>query len=51
MTFFDVRIATRIRVDELKEIEKIVNKNQDKYETISHFVRAAIIKKIEEEKK
>lgn len=51
MTFFDVKIATRIRVDELKEIQKIINKNRDKYENISHFVRAAIIKKIEEEKK
>ena len=51
MTFFDVKVDARIRLSELKEIKKIVNKNRDKHENISHFVRAAIITKIEEVKK
>lgn len=51
MTFFDVKVDTRMRLSELKEMEKIVNKNRDKWESISHFVRAAIITKIGEVKK
>lgn len=39
---FEERITLRIKQHVLKAIEQNVRKNKDKYESSSHFIRAAI---------
>lgn len=46
---FDERINFRIKKSYLKEASKIINKNSEKYENLSHFFRVALIKLIREE--
>ena len=50
--FFDDRADIRICQEDLKMIRKIIRKDkQAKYDNESHFIRAATIKLIREEKK
>jgi hypothetical protein len=49
--FLDKRINIRIKAEEIIKINQILNKNKDKYDNISHFIRCATIKLIKEEEK
>lgn len=50
MQFFNESIGFKIRVEDLKHMDKIIKKTRDKYENRSHFVRSAVLKQIREEK-
>jgi Arc/MetJ-type ribon-helix-helix transcriptional regulator len=43
---FTERIEVRITKEQKDQITKIVNKNQDKYYNISHYISAAIAEKL-----
>lgn len=43
MSFFQVRINVRLTKAELDKAETIFLQNQDKYESLSHYLRSAII--------
>lgn len=44
--FFTEKITIRFRHKELKEIKRIVKKQKDVYDDVSHFIRCATIKEI-----
>ena len=44
--FFDDIVVARIKSEERKKIVKVVNKNQDVFESDSHFVRCCIIRSL-----
>ena len=50
MEFFEIRSSFRVRGDDLVKINVILN-TSDKYDSLSHFVRCAILKQIKEEEK
>lgn len=47
---FDTRAIFRIRTEDIKIVNKIVKKDDEKYDNISHFYRCAVLKLIREEK-
>lgn len=49
--FFDDQINVRIREDEYEAIEDVIKEKQDLYSNVSHFIRVAIIKLLNEERK
>lgn len=48
--FLDQTLLARFRQEELDEIDKIVEKDKEKYNNRSSFFRVAVIKLIREEK-
>ena len=48
MTFLNKTVVFRLREIEFAELESIVNKNQDRFENVSHFVRCAVIRHLRE---
>ena len=49
--YLDTILMVRIQTSQVMQIEKIMLSKNDKYENVSHFIRCAIIKLINEEKK
>ena len=49
MSFFDQKVEARIRIEDIKDIDRIIKKNPKIYKDRSHFVRSAIIKNIRKE--
>lgn len=47
---FDDRIVFRMRKEDLKQVYKIVRKDQERYDNLSHFIRCATLKLMREEK-
>jgi hypothetical protein len=50
MMFFDELVAFRLRKTDVKDVKKIVRKDFEKYDSESHFYRAAVLKEIRNEK-
>jgi Arc/MetJ-type ribon-helix-helix transcriptional regulator len=47
--FFDDDIKVRLRKFDVKIVKKIVSKNKGKYDSESHFYRAALLRLIRDE--
>lgn len=50
MTFFQTIVNFRIRKEDLKLVKKICRANKKKYDSESHFFRAAVLKLMREER-
>lgn len=48
--FFDEAVDFRLRKLDLRVMEKIVKKDSEKYDNLSHFFRVASLKLMREEK-
>lgn len=47
---FEEIIPTRFTKDQVKLIKKIIRKDNETYDSVSHFIRASTIKRCREEK-
>ena len=46
---FDDKTNFRLREEEVLKIKLVIKQNSDKYATVSHFIRCAVIKALSEE--
>ncbi len=51
MVFFSVRTTIRLKIEELRSINEIININPERFDSVSHFIRCAVLNFIRQEKK